>query len=67
MPHSTPNASPAERAGSLRVLFAVAEIAPWVKFVSAQAEWREAFVYFKHEETGVGPKFAQTFMKLTHA
>jgi starch synthase len=31
MPRSTPNASPAERAGAPRVLFAVAEIAPWVK------------------------------------
>ena len=31
MPYSAPNASPGNRAGSPRVLFAVAEIAPWVK------------------------------------
>lgn len=40
-----------------------AQIARWAKFVQARAEWREAFVYFKHEEAGVGPKFAQEFQE----
>ena len=44
-----------------------AAIARWAKFVRAQTDWREAFVYFKHEETGVGPKFARAFMKRTDA
>lgn len=26
-----------------------------------EAKWGEAFVYFKHEETGAGPNFAKTF------
>lgn len=39
-------------------------LAKWAKFVGAQRGWREVFVYFKHEERGVGPKFALTFRKL---
>jgi len=42
-------------------------LARWAEFVRSQAGWREAFVYFKHEETGVGPKFAQRFEKLSDA
>ncbi len=42
------------------------DLARWAKFVRSQA-WAEAFVYFKHEETGVGPKFAQKFQKLIDA
>jgi uncharacterized protein YecE (DUF72 family) len=41
------------------------ELAQWAEFVRAQTRWREAFVYFKHEESGVGPKFARLFKKLT--
>ncbi|TLD68872.1 DUF72 domain-containing protein [Phragmitibacter flavus] len=34
----------------------------WAKFVAAQASrWSEVFVYFKHEDTCVGPGFAETF------
>jgi len=44
-----------------------AEFARWAGFVRTQAGWREAFVYFKHEETGVGPKFAQEFERLLDA
>ena len=43
------------------------DLARWADFVRSQAGWREAFVYFKHEETGVGPKFAQQFQKLSDA
>lgn len=39
------------------------QIARWAEFVQARREWREAFVYFKHEEAGVGPRFAQEFKK----
>ena len=32
----------------------------WASWIAEQkARWSEAFVYFKHEERGVGPKFAQ--------
>ncbi len=34
------------------------------KFLSRQAKaWREAFIYFKHEETCVGPGFASALME----
>ena len=34
-------------------------------FVRAKGEhWRDAFIYFKHEETCVGPKFANQMIKL---
>jgi uncharacterized protein YecE (DUF72 family) len=31
------------------------------------AKLKEAYVFFKHEETGRGPKLAACFMKLTEA
>lgn len=37
-----------------------AKIKRWASWIDDQtARWSEAFVYFKHEERGVGPKFAQ--------
>jgi uncharacterized protein YecE (DUF72 family) len=40
-------------------------IEQWVAFVKQQeTKWSEAFVYFKHEEAGLGPKFAQQMMVL---
>jgi uncharacterized protein YecE (DUF72 family) len=36
------------------------DIERWVKFLRQQeGKWREAFVYFKHEESGIGPKLAR--------
>lgn len=36
------------------------DLARWAQEVSARASrWREAFVYFKHEEEGKGPEFAR--------
>ncbi len=32
----------------------------WANFVRGQEErWRSVFIYFKHEESGIGPKLAQ--------
>ncbi len=42
-----------------------ADIERWVEFVKKQTIWNEAFVYFKHEETGVGAEFALAFQELT--
>jgi uncharacterized protein YecE (DUF72 family) len=40
------------------------DIVRWAKFLEAQEEgWSHAFVYFKHEESGIGPQFAAQFMK----
>ncbi len=37
-----------------------AKIKHWANWIGEQkARWSEAFVYFKHEERAVGPKFAQ--------
>jgi uncharacterized protein YecE (DUF72 family) len=41
-------------------------LATWVKKLKAQ-KWREAYVFFKHEETGTGPKLAARFLKLAEA
>ena len=39
--------------------YADADFTRWAEFVAAQQkQWTNAFIYFKHEESGVGPKFA---------
>ena len=41
------------------------DIERWAKFVRQQAgQWREAFIYFKHEESGIGPKLARQMTEL---
>ncbi len=41
-----------------------AQIKRWARWIGEQeARWSEAFIYFKHEENAVGPKFAQTLIK----
>jgi uncharacterized protein YecE (DUF72 family) len=45
-----------------------ADIEHWAEFVHGQEQhWREVFIYFKHEERGIGPKFAQQMMELLRA
>jgi uncharacterized protein YecE (DUF72 family) len=34
------------------------DIEHWVDFVRAQQGWDDVFIYFKHEEAGIGPKLA---------
>lgn len=36
----------------------------WAAMVREQAGWSDAFIYFKHEETGTGPKFGAKMQKL---
>ena len=41
------------------------DVERWAKFVREQeADWEHVFVYFKHEESGIGPKLAQQMMQL---
>jgi uncharacterized protein YecE (DUF72 family) len=40
------------------------DLAEWMKRVCAQ-KWNDAFVFFKHEDEGVGPKLAAQFLNLT--
>ena len=41
----------------------VRELKKWVKLVQEQ-QWRDAFVFFKHEEVGKGPLMAKRFLEL---
>ena len=38
------------------------DLARWADFVRLQAGWREAFVFFKHEDEGKGPQMAKRFL-----
>jgi uncharacterized protein YecE (DUF72 family) len=39
------------------------QLLKWIDAISAQ-NWKEAYVFFKHEETGTGPKLAARFLEL---
>ena len=39
------------------------DLVAWMKRVQAQ-KWKDAFVFFKHEDEGVGPKLAAQFLEL---
>ena len=49
-----------------RVNYSEENLAEWVKRLRAQ-NWNEAFVFFKHEDEGTGPKLAAQFMQLAQA
>jgi len=41
------------------------DIEGWSEFVREQkSNWSDAFVYFKHEESGIGPKLAKQMMEM---
>ncbi len=40
------------------------DIEGWVEFVRGQHGWDDIFIYFKHEEAGIGPKRAAQMMEL---
>lgn len=42
-----------------------ADVERWATYIrEQQGTWRDVFVYFKHEESGVGPKFAAQLLRL---
>ena len=43
--------------------YSAAELKTWVQRVRGQ-DWRDAFVFFKHEEKGMGPQMAKRFLEL---
>ena len=49
-----------------RTAYSDAELRAWVRQVAAQP-WERAYVYFKHEDEGLGPKFAARFIELWRA
>lgn len=46
-----------------RVKYSKAELTAWSKRIKAQ-NWNKAFIFFKHEDEGTGPKLAAQFIKL---
>ena len=45
--------------------YQAADVAKWAETIKAQKDvWSDAFVYFKHEESGIGPKLAMQLMTL---
>jgi len=46
-----------------RDTYTTPKLRKWVKVIASQ-DWKETYVFFKHEDTGTGPKFATTFLKL---
>jgi uncharacterized protein YecE (DUF72 family) len=48
-----------------RVRYSKADLAAWVKRIRAQ-KWKTAFVFFKHEDEGTGPKLAAQFINLSN-
>jgi len=43
--------------------YSAAQLKAWVKRVQEQG-WRDAFVFFKHEDEGKGPRMAKQFLEL---
>ena len=44
------------------------DIGRWATFVQEQeSKWKDAFVYFKHEESGIGPKLAKQMIEMAHS
>ena|SRR5215472_3753995 len=46
-----------------RVEYSAAHLAEWLERIEAQ-QWQDAFVFFKHEDEGTGPKLAGQFLQL---
>jgi uncharacterized protein YecE (DUF72 family) len=46
-----------------RVNYEEQDLADWMRRVQEQ-KWNDAFVFFKHEDEGVGPKLAARFLEL---
>ena len=45
--------------------YATSDVERWADFVREQhSNWKDAFIYFKHEESGIGPKLALQMTEL---
>jgi uncharacterized protein YecE (DUF72 family) len=49
-----------------RVSYEPADLAAWVERVRTQS-WTDAFVFFKHEDEGTGPRFAEALLQAWNA
>jgi uncharacterized protein YecE (DUF72 family) len=48
-----------------RVNYSEENLAEWVERIRAQ-NWRDTFLFFKHEDAGTGPRLAAQFLKLAN-
>ena len=48
-----------------RAAYTTRQLRDWIKRLKA-TNWKEAYVFFKHEDTGTGPKFAARFLELAN-
>jgi uncharacterized protein YecE (DUF72 family) len=46
------------------VQYSEADLAEWLQRIAGQ-QWKTAFVFFKHEDEGTGPKLAAQFIELS--
>ncbi len=47
-----------------RTAYEESDLAEWLKRVKEQ-KWKDAFVFFKHEDEGIGPKLAAQFIEMS--
>jgi uncharacterized protein YecE (DUF72 family) len=43
--------------------YSAADLKKWIKWIREQ-KWSEAFIYFRHEDTGTGPRFGKQLIEL---
>ncbi|HEX2268051.1 MAG TPA: DUF72 domain-containing protein, partial [Pyrinomonadaceae bacterium] len=48
-----------------RVSYSTADLRDWISRIKDQ-DWKTAFVFFKHEDEGTGPRLASEFINLSH-
>jgi uncharacterized protein YecE (DUF72 family) len=49
-----------------RERYSAKQLGNWIDKLQGQ-RWKEAYVFFRHEETGTGPKFARRFLELAES
>ena len=49
-----------------RTVYERVDLAEWMKRVTGQ-KWEDAFVFFKHEDEGTGPRLAAEFLEMAKA
>lgn len=49
-----------------RVNYSESELKEWISRIQAQ-DWKNTFVFFKHEDEGTGPKLAARFVELSNS
>jgi uncharacterized protein YecE (DUF72 family) len=49
------------------VQYSPEDLQGWADAIAEQSQWRDVFVYFKHEEAGTGPEFAKALISLCGA